>query len=74
MANDAEKRQQLNELESQMERVKSLTKKLKADSVNPNLVRVQKLVLARKAKLRQEAKVRLAARKLLKSLKVKRRV
>jgi hypothetical protein len=72
MATDAERKQKIRELEIQMAQVNTLASKLKADSLTPRLLQIEKAVLARKVQLKKAAQARAAAKKLLKSFKVKR--
>lgn len=72
MATDAERKQKIKELETQMAQVNLRAGKLKADSLNPRFLLIEKAVLARKAQLKKAAAARAAAKKLLKSFKVKR--
>lgn len=71
MATDAERKQKIKELEARMAQINSLAGKLKADSLNPKFLLIEKAVLARKAQLKKAAAARIASKKLLKSFKAK---
>jgi len=68
MANDAERKQKIKELELQMARVNLMASKLKTASLNPELLRIQREILARRVKPKKAA----IAKKPLKPFRVKR--
>ncbi len=72
MATDAERKQKIKEIETQMAQINARASKLKTDSLNPRFLLIEKAVLARKVELKKAAASRAAAKKLLKSFKVKR--
>jgi len=72
MASEINKREQLKELDIQMAQINALARKLKSDSANPNLLRVEQAILARKLRLNQEAKTKRALARKAKSQRLKR--